>query len=524
MSEPTTEDKRTEGFTDWSLAATRQAVIATTPEGVILAWNPHAETLYGWTAAEALGQNIVELIPSEQAATEAEAIMKTLGAGESWSGEFPVQRKDGSTFVVFVSDTPLANESGDITAIVGVSHDAAERRLHQRGAEHNAALLHLTLGAASTGTWTWDMSAGTATWDATMAALFGLPSDVFAFGSLASYLHPDDAGPVMAAVEAARQGSGSVVNEFRVIWPDGSIHWLIARGRFVYRDGVRDAMVGTVTDIDERKRTEAALSAAAQLRAAQDRRAIQILQEALVRPEFPHVENFDIAARYLPADSDTGLGGDWYDSFTLGDGRIMMGIGDVAGHGIRAARLMAKLRHATRAYSCIDPDPTYVLRQLDRFLEHFGADDEFATMQLIVLDPTSGVYDLVSAGHPPAVRIDRQDVTFLAPEATPPIGIGLLPETINAYRSILAAEQALVLYTDGLIERHNEPIDQGLQRLTQSFSLPATSAELCDAALTGCLTGGHRNDDICIFAVRHKAKGELKNQTPRGMFGRDGQR
>jgi hypothetical protein len=61
-----------------------------------------------------------------------------------------------------------------------------------------------------------------------------------------------------------------------------------------------------------------------------------------------------------------------------------------------------------------------------------------------------------------------------------------------------------VFYTDGLIERHDEPIDQGLGRLTESLSPPATSDELCDAALAGCLTGRRRNDDICIFVIRHK--------------------
>ena len=270
--------------------ATAPAVIATTPGGVVVAWNAEAETLYGWSAEEALGRNIVELTPSEQAATDADAIMKTLRNGESWSGEFPVRRKDGSSFLAFVSDTPVVDENGDIVVIVGVSHDAAERRLHERGAEREAAMLRLALDAASIGTWTWDMAAGTATWDSAMGALFGLPPDAFEFGSLASYVHPDDAGRVMEAVEAARHGGGGKVeNEFRVIWPDGSTHWLIARGRFLYRGGARDAMIGIVAGIDERKRAEAALVETAHLRAAQDRRAIQVLQEALIRPDFPDV-------------------------------------------------------------------------------------------------------------------------------------------------------------------------------------------------------------------------------------------
>jgi PAS domain S-box-containing protein len=487
---------------DRLVPAAGQAIIVTTPAGSVLAWNPQAETLYGWTVEEALGRNIAELTPSAQAIDEAEAIMKTLRSGQSWSGEFPVRRKDGSTFVAYVSDTPVLDENGDILTIVGVSHDATQRRLYERSTEREAAMLRLALDAASIGTWTWNIEDRSATWDSTMGALFGRGPDAFEFGSLASYLHPDDAGLVMEAVESARHaGGGKVANEFRVIWPDGSIHWLLARGRFVYRDGSPDAMVGIVADIDERKGAEAARAETVQVRTAHDRQAIQVLQEALIRPEFPDVAHFDLAARYLPADS-TELGGDWYDSFTLVDGRIMISVGDVAGHGIRAARLMAKLRHATRAYACIDPDPSYVLRQLDAFLQHFGIDGEFATVQLAALDPSTGAYELVSAGHPPPLCIREEKATLLATTATPPVGAALLPETIIPYFDTLSPGHALLLYTDGLIERHDEPIDQGLRRLTESVPLLATSDELCDAALKGCLTGHHRSDDICVFAIR----------------------
>ena len=195
-----------------------------------MAWNPNAETLYGWTAAEAIGRNVVELTPSEQATGDAETIMKTLRAGESWSGEFLLRRKDGSEFLAFVSDTPIFDENGDIMLVVGVSHDAAERRLRERDVEREAAMLRLALDAASIGTWSWDITAGRATWDSSTAALFGLPPDALEFGSPAPSLHPDDAGRVMDAVEVARRDGNNVEIEFRVVWPDGSIHWLIARG------------------------------------------------------------------------------------------------------------------------------------------------------------------------------------------------------------------------------------------------------------------------------------------------------
>ena len=82
-----------------------QAVIITSPDGVVVTWNPYAETLYGWTAAEAIGRSILELTPSPDSADQAAEVIERLRAGESWSGEFPVRRKDGTSFVAFVTDT-----------------------------------------------------------------------------------------------------------------------------------------------------------------------------------------------------------------------------------------------------------------------------------------------------------------------------------------------------------------------------------------------------------------------------------
>ena len=74
-----------------------------------------------------------------------------------------------------------------------------------------------------------------------------------------------------------------------------------------------------------------------------------MLQETLIGPGYPELPEFDLAARYLPAEDDSGeIGGDWYDVFPLPDGRVMLAVGDVSGHGLAAARLMAKLRHTTR--------------------------------------------------------------------------------------------------------------------------------------------------------------------------------
>ena len=143
------------------LDTVEQAVIATDLEGKITYWNRHAERLYGWTAEEAVGRSILEVTPAETSADRAAEIMSRLGAGEAWSGEFDVRRRDGTTFPALVTDTPVHDEAGNLVGVVGVSLDITARKRAEesvRAAERRAlreyeTLLHrLTHLAESLGT------------------------------------------------------------------------------------------------------------------------------------------------------------------------------------------------------------------------------------------------------------------------------------------------------------------------------------------------------------------------------------
>ncbi|MBL8970417.1 MAG: response regulator [Myxococcales bacterium] len=111
------------------LDAVQQAVIATDTRGSVIFWNEYARSLFGWTSAEALGRSIIELTPHESSRDEAAAIMERLARGQSWAGEFPVRRKDGTTFIAFVVNSPILDESGALQGVVGVSTDVSERRV-----------------------------------------------------------------------------------------------------------------------------------------------------------------------------------------------------------------------------------------------------------------------------------------------------------------------------------------------------------------------------------------------------------
>lgn len=131
------------------LDAVSNAVIATDPQGRVMYWNPAAEKLYGWTAAEALGRNIVDLTPTEQSREQAMEIMEDLMRGRSWSGEFLVRRKDGSIFPAFVSDSPIVDHSGNLAAIIGVSEDITERKKAEEALQASESRYRLAIEHSS---------------------------------------------------------------------------------------------------------------------------------------------------------------------------------------------------------------------------------------------------------------------------------------------------------------------------------------------------------------------------------------
>jgi PAS domain S-box-containing protein len=135
-------------FQSHLLDTVEQAVIATDLTGKITYWNQHAEKLYGWAAREVMGRDIVEVTPAETTREQAAEIMSRLMAGETWSGEFEVRRRDGTTFPASVTDTPIQDEAGNLIGIVGVSADITERRraeLAVREAEKRALREYETL-------------------------------------------------------------------------------------------------------------------------------------------------------------------------------------------------------------------------------------------------------------------------------------------------------------------------------------------------------------------------------------------
>ena len=234
----------------------------------------------------------------------------------------------------------------------------------------------------------------------------------------------------------------------------------------------------------------------------EQRRVAEVLQRTLLPVELPTIAGLELASRYVPAEG-SGLGGDWYDVFELPESRIAVVIGDVVGHGVAAAAIMAQLRTAVRAYAADDRDPASVVQAVDRLMWQLGP-TAMTTLVYLLLDPVDETVEIVNAGHLPPLMIDPDgEARYLSAEGALPLGTS--PN--ENYRSTVIpfpAGAAIVLYTDGLVERRDAPIDTGLDGLRAVGAGSDDVEALCSDALER-LMPAKPSDDIAIIAVRTPA-------------------
>lgn len=241
------------------LDAVSRAVVATDVGGTIIRWNRSAERLYGWAAEEALGRNVVELLVPRALASRAVAILDQVRVGEEWSGEFLIRHKDGRTLQVMVADRAVLDDDGRVVAVVGESEDASAGRRLESELRTSRDEQRLALIAGRLGILRWDLETSLVALDATAEALLGLDAKSFdgSFASWAALVYPEDRDRVLNMLDQAVETKGSYDLEYRVIWPDGSIHWLEGRGQVTLDDqGTVTGRIGCMADITTRRLAE----------------------------------------------------------------------------------------------------------------------------------------------------------------------------------------------------------------------------------------------------------------------------
>ncbi|MFJ3763867.1 SpoIIE family protein phosphatase [Streptomyces sp. NPDC004288] len=244
-----------------------------------------------------------------------------------------------------------------------------------------------------------------------------------------------------------------------------------------------------------------------------------ILQRSLLPPGDPEAAGLDIACRYLPGTAATEVGGDWFDVIELPGHRTALVIGDVMGRGLRAAVAMGELRTAVRTLAQLDLEPAEVLSHLDEIARGLGApigaqqsrshknrgpelsEVYLATCVYAVYDPVTRRCTFANAGHLPPVLVEPGEPALLL-DVPPGMPLGVGGEPFEEVEVELPEGALLALYTDGLVESRDHPLDEGLQAFRRALTDPDRALEdVCDRVLTS-LDTGHGEDDIALLMAR----------------------
>ncbi|MEU1072783.1 MULTISPECIES: GAF domain-containing SpoIIE family protein phosphatase [unclassified Streptomyces] len=257
------------------------------------------------------------------------------------------------------------------------------------------------------------------------------------------------------------------------------------------------------------RRTATALDNAR--RYEQHRDTAEALQRAQLT-DLPAGSHLHLAARYLPATHGLNIGGDWYDAFLQPDGSLLAVIGDVTGHGLRAAVMMGQLRTALRAYAFEGDGPGRILTRLHGMLRHLQP-ELYATAAVVRFRPGDPHIVWAAAGHPPpVVRAPDGSVRIL--DSRPGIMLGIpMAYEYQDHTAHLPPGSTLALYTDGLVERRSAGIDVGIDRLTRALAslAPTDLRQDLDAAaetlLEPMLRDSERDDDVCLLLCHTRVDG-----------------
>ena len=231
-----------------------------------------------------------------------------------------------------------------------------------------------------------------------------------------------------------------------------------------------------------------------------DRIAVAALQQSLLPSALPAIRGAQLAARYVPGRGV--VGGDWYDVFTLPSGELCVVIGDVAGSGLPAAVIMGRMRSALRAYALQSADPAKVLDRLDRKMQYFepGA---MATVAYAVFDRSMDRAHIASAGHLAPVFAAPGLPAVLA-EVAGGLMIGVDPGIRRRVTTVKVPPGTLLcFYTDGLVERPEIPLDEGLAKLCQAVTAEPPES-VCASVMAAMVGTESARDDIALLVFRRE--------------------
>ncbi|MBS2532828.1 SpoIIE family protein phosphatase [Catenulispora sp. NF23] len=350
---------------------------------------------------------------------------------------------------------------------------------------------------------------GEVTWSAELLELFALPTTArpVPIRELSSHAHPDDVAAISRFVRTVLHHRAPASTAFRLLRSDGVQRYIRIVAEPVLEDGTMTAVRGACQDVSAQHWTEIALAATrdrlehTEREVEEGNRMTLRLQRAImpVEPTLIDASGLRIATRYRPAEKGHLVGGDWYDALVLPDGRVLLVVGDVAGHGIDAATEMVALRNALRGLAATGATAAQMLNWLGTVAHHLSGNVVTATVICGIYDPEDRTLRWSRAGHPPPLLV-RDGVTTV-----PPMPEGILLGTLGDARYEeqtlqLRPGDVLLMYTDGLIERRDRDIEESLQDLI-TLVRPGTGS--LEEQLEHLLlhSSADTDDDTCLIGV-----------------------
>lgn len=457
----------------------------------------------GAATPDPVGRRLSEALPWAAASGAFDAFRTALLTGVPFrdpAHSYVEPGEGGRTRTVSIGATRLAESLLYVTL-----RPADERRADQQTV---AARLRRMAG---TGSWEWDAAARLVDWSAEALMVVGsrtppgpLPEDRPPY-----VVHPDDQVEHDRLMRALEREGRPAQGEFRVVRPDGAVrHIRVAGEPILGQGGAISSVFGTVQDVTERRRAQTALElahiqlAAQRSRTESERQLANLLQQVIMPVEparVPRSAGLEIAARYRPASPGAGVGGDWYGVFPLPDSRLLLNVGDIAGHGFAAATAMAQLFHALHGLALTGAGSGQLLRWLNTVtcsLPTFT----IASACLALYDPADRRLSIANAGHPSPVLVrGREARTVPRPAGTM---LGVDPNSgYDEVTIVLEPGDVLLLYTDGLIERRRHTPDEDVARL---LAEACPTEDDLNAYVDRILerVESDTDDDTCILAVR----------------------
>ncbi|MCH5376881.1 MAG: PAS domain S-box protein [Planctomycetes bacterium] len=451
LQRTTAERNRAEAWFRQILTASPDALIVCNEEGQILLVNEAAVQLFGYSRDELIGGPIEILVPLQHREKHREnrdrykqsPYVRLMGSGV----ELTAARKDGTEFCAEIALGPINTEDGLI--VFCAVRDISSRKRAEQALRDSEQRFTLAVQGSDAGIWDWDLRTNQVYFSARWKSILGYGEDELRdeFDEWKSRLHPEDRERALATVNAYLEGQSSDFElEHRLRHKDGSYRCILARGAAVRDDsGKPYRMVGSHLDITDRKAMEEDLrDQLGRLIAAEE------IQSYLLPKGPPDIPGFDIAGKCYPAEFAAG---DHFDFLFRKDGAFVPMIGDVSGHGVGPAILMASLQAHLRSLIEVHDDLCELVSRANIIIGGESPHQLFVTLLVAIIDTRARTLSYVRCGHPPGFIMNAAgEVTTEMTLGGVPLGIKPDAQFCQSPPIPFQAGDIIVMLTDGILE------------------------------------------------------------------------